>query len=233
MLGGRGHQPLIFGIPEGDATVPHGRRRFEIQALLTLAVGIVVGFTTACGPSQSPPEEAPRSVPHSQIASGDIPMSIRLVSPAFSDGETIPLQYTGDGEDVSPPLSWSNVPFATRALALICDDPDAPSREPWVHWVIYHLPGDLTALPPGVEPVELPPVPAGAAQGQNSWTSGQTVGYRGPAPPPGHGIHHYHFRIYALDDELNLPPGADVQALHDVMEGHILDVGELTGIYQR
>ena len=160
-------------------------------------------------------------------------MSIRLVSSAFSDGEMVPLPYTGDGEDVSPPLEWSNVPAETQSLALICDDPDAPSPEPWVHWVIYDLPAGLTALPQGIEPSELPNEPVGAAQGQNSWNTGQTIGYRGPAPPAGHGVHHYHFRLYALDQKLQLPPAADRQTLQQAMEGHVLAVGQLTGTYQR
>ena len=160
-------------------------------------------------------------------------MSIRLVSSAFSDGAMIPLQYTGDGEDVSPPLEWSSVPAAAQSLALTCEDPDAPTREPWVHWLIYHLSADLTALPQGVDTSELPPEPVGAAQGRNSWSSGRTIGYRGPAPPPGHGLHHYHFRLYALDRELQLAPGADLHALQQAMRGHILATGQLTGTYQR
>jgi Raf kinase inhibitor-like YbhB/YbcL family protein len=160
-------------------------------------------------------------------------MSIQLVSPAFSDGEIIPLDFTGDGTDHSPPLAWSNVPANTQSLALICDDPDAPSAEPWVHWLIYHLSPQLTELPEAIEPIELPTVPAGAVQGRNSWSQGRTVGYRGPAPPPGHGLHHYHFRLYALDQPLQLAPGADVAALQRAMRGHVLAIGELVGTYQR
>ncbi len=160
-------------------------------------------------------------------------MSIQLVSSAFSHGEMIPLDYTGDGADRSPPLAWSNVPANAQSLALVCDDPDAPSPEPWVHWLIYDLPPHLSELPEGIEPGALPTMPAGSAQGQNSWTSGQTIGYRGPAPPPGHGLHHYHFRLYALDQPLRLGPGADVDALQRAMQGHILATGELIGTYQR
>ena len=160
-------------------------------------------------------------------------MSIRLVSSAFPDGAMIPLKYTGDGEDLSPPLEWSNVPAETQSLALICEDPDAPTPEPWVHWLIYDLSPDVTALPQGIDTSELPAEPGSAAQGRNSWNTGQTIGYRGPAPPPGHGLHHYHFRLYALDQKLQLPPGADVQTLRQAMQDHILAVGQLTGTYQR
>ena len=160
-------------------------------------------------------------------------MSIQLVSPAFSNGEMLPLDYTADGADRSPPLAWSNIPADAQSLALICDDPDAPSPEPWVHWLIYDLSPQLNELSEGIEPSALPTVPAGAVQGQNSWTRGQTIGYRGPAPPPGHGLHHYHFRLYALDQPLRIGPGADVNALQQAMQGHVLATGELIGTYQR
>src|SRR5574342_131997 len=82
---------------------------------------------------------------------GDKPMAIELKSAAFAKGAVIPKKYTGEGEDVSPPLAWSGVPAGTKELALICDDPDAPTPEPWVHWVIYKLPPDLAGLPEGVD----------------------------------------------------------------------------------
>jgi Raf kinase inhibitor-like YbhB/YbcL family protein len=160
-------------------------------------------------------------------------MPIKIDSPAFAHGAPIPKKYTGDGEDVSPALNWSAVPSATRQLALICDDPDAPTPQPWVHWVIYRLPPSTTALPEGVAKSASLEMPAGAVQGKNSWTSGQQIGYRGPAPPPGHGVHHYHFRLYALDTALDLPPGAAKQELLDAMEGHVLGQGELVGTYER
>ncbi|GAB6164159.1 YbhB/YbcL family Raf kinase inhibitor-like protein [Thermostilla marina] len=160
-------------------------------------------------------------------------MSIRLTSSAFEDGQPIPTKYTGEGEDVSPPLSWSNVPEGTKELAIICDDPDAPSKEPWVHWVIYKLPPDLTALPEGVPPSLRLNDPPGAVQGRNSWPSGRTIGYRGPMPPPGHGPHRYFFRIYALDVKLVTEPGADKATLLKDMQGHILAQGQLVGVYER
>lgn len=160
-------------------------------------------------------------------------MSITLTSTAFSQGEAIPRQYTGDGDDVSVPLSWTGVPHGTKQLALICDDPDAPTDEPWVHWLLYNIPPDVTSLPEGVPPAERPNQPQGAAQGQNSWPSGRTIGYRGPAPPPGHGVHHYHFKLYALDAELNLEPGLSKSALLKALQGHIVAQGELVGTYER
>jgi Raf kinase inhibitor-like YbhB/YbcL family protein len=120
-------------------------------------------------------------------------MTFTITSTAFGNGQKIPTQYTGDGKDVSPSLSWNNTPSGTKEFALICDDPDAPTPEPWVHWVIYGIPVNLTSLPEGVPPIQKPAAPTGAAQGKNSWKN--AVGYRGPAPPPGHGTHHYHFRL--------------------------------------
>lgn len=160
-------------------------------------------------------------------------MAIELASDAFTHHAEIPRKYTGDGQDVSPPLRWEGVPSNAREFALICDDPDAPSPEPWVHWVLYKIPVDVLSLAEGVPAKAKLEHPQGALQGLNSWPSGRTVGYRGPAPPRGHGTHHYHFRIYALDVPLHLPPKSDKQALLDAMKGHVLDEGELIGIYER
>lgn len=161
-------------------------------------------------------------------------MTITLTSEGFSEGQTIPKRHTGDGDDLSPPLRWSGVPSETKQMALICDDPDAPTDQPWVHWVIYQLPPDLAGLPEGVAASpRLEQPAAGILQGRNSWPSGRTIGYRGPAPPPGHGVHHYHFKLYALDQPLDLQPGVDKATLLRAMEGHILAQGELVGTYSR
>ena len=124
------------------------------------------------------------------------------------------------------------MPGGARQLALICDDPNAPRPEPWVHWVIYNLGPELAGLPEGVERTETPRQVAGARQGRNTWPS-DNVGYRGPMPPPGHGVHHYHFKLYALDAPLNLQAGADKAALLAAMKGHILAETEVVGTYER
>lgn len=160
-------------------------------------------------------------------------MKIRVASPAFAEGERIPRLFTGDGQDVSPPLCWEGVPDDAQELALICDDPDAPTPEPWVHWLLYKLPPAVRELPQGIPAAEQIDRPVAALQGRNSWTSGRTIGYRGPAPPPGHGVHHYHFRLYALDRPLPVAPGLDKTALLKAMDGHVLAEGELLGTYQR
>ena len=164
-------------------------------------------------------------------------MKIDVTSTAFKQGERIPKKYTGEGEDVSPPLAWKNVPEGTKELALICDDPDAPSPkapgpEPWVHWVIYKISATAQGLPEGVTQAAQPKEPAGALQGKNSWPSGN-IGYRGPMPPPGSGNHRYFFRLYALKTPLDVKPGLEKQGLLDAMSGQILGQGELMGTYSR
>lgn len=160
---------------------------------------------------------------------GEPPMKLTITSKAFGDGQNIPTKYTGDGQDVSPPLAWSDVPPETKELALIVDDPDAPSPQPWVHWVAYKIPADVAELAEGIAAKAELTAPAGALQGKNSWGS---IGYRGPAPPPG-GVHHYYFKLYALDAKLNLTPGAGKDALLAAMNPHILAEGKLIGTYKR
>ena len=160
-------------------------------------------------------------------------MTMKIQSEAFAEGQPVPKVHTGDGRDTSPPLGWERVPEATAELALICDDPDAPTAEPWVHWVIYRIAADVRGLPEGVPPDSQLAEPISALQGLNSWPSGQTIGYRGPAPPPGHGVHHYHFKLYALDAALEVGPGLDKKALLDAITGHVLGQCELVGTYQR
>jgi Raf kinase inhibitor-like YbhB/YbcL family protein len=164
---------------------------------------------------------------------GDAPMTITLTSTAFVAGAPIPQKYTGDADDLSPPLAWDHVPDGTKEFALICDDPDAPTPQPWVHWLLYKIPAELRSLPEGVPAKPTLDSPAGALQGHNSWTSGSQFGYRGPAPPKGHGTHHYHFKLVALDARLDLPPQADKRALVAAIDGHMLAQGELVGTYER
>lgn len=176
-----------------------------------LAIGLLL--LAAC--SHEPAAQTPAAPTKGHSA-------MNITSEAFAPGEPIPRQYTADGEDISPPLAWTGLPDGTRELALVCDDPDAPTPEPWVHWVLYGISPDADGLPEGG---------VGAAiGGSNSWN---TVGYRGPAPPPGHGTHHYHFTLYALDTALKLAPGATKGELLDAMVGHVLDSCELVGMYAR
>ena len=152
-------------------------------------------------------------------------MAIKLVSSAFQEGGMIPADYTCDGKDISPPLSWSGVPEQAVTLALICDDPDAPLGT-WVHWVLYNLPASVRELPAGVPPDER--LANGALQGRNDF---RRLGYGGPCPPGG--THRYYFKLYALDKALDLKPGATKKELLKAMEGHVLAEGQLMGRYKR
>lgn len=161
-----------------------------------------------------------------QAQAAEVAQSIRLVSPAFAAGQSIPADYTCDGRDISPPLSWSGAPAGTRSLALICEDPDAPCGL-WTHWVIYSLPGNMTELPEGVRPVEIPP--SGGRQGMNSF---KHIGYGGPCPPVGR-AHRYFFKIYALDDNVSLGTKASRADLIHALKGHAIAEGELMGTFQK
>lgn len=152
---------------------------------------------------------------------------MRLESGAFKEGEEIPEANARDGGDASPPLSWSGAPPKTSSFALLCDDPDAP-RGTWVHWVFFDLPASLTGLPAGVPHVEKPPV--GGAQGKNDYGD---VGWGGPQPPRGHGTHHYHFRLWALDAPLRLPAGSSKAQVEAAASGHVLAEAKLMGTYRR
>lgn len=187
----------------------------------------ILGITIALAVAAQPLEEQGKPVP---APPGDIPMTIKVTSSAFEPGAPIPKKYTEDGQDVSPMIKWVEAPAEAKELALICDDPDAPTPEPWVHWLIYKIPFTVTNLPEGISKVEKPPEVPGAMQGKNTWPK---TGYNGPAPPKGHGVHHYHFKVYALDATLNVGPGLTKTELLAAMKGHIIGEGELVGTYQR
>ena len=149
-------------------------------------------------------------------------MAVQVSSPAFEAGGAIPRKYTGEGEDVSPPLEWSGLPEGTREVVLICDDRDAPMPEPFVHWIVYNIPANSIGFPEGST--------ERALEGRNSFGR---MGYGGPMPPEGHGTHHYYFKIYALGAQLDATPGVTKDQLLAAMEGHVLDEGELVGTYER
>lgn len=157
---------------------------------------------------------------------------MKLESPAFDDGAPIPRRHTADGPDVSPALSWRDTPPGTEELALIVDDPDAPRADPWVHWVAYRIPPQIGELPEGIPSTPTPASPEGIVQGANSFSKDR-IGYRGPAPPEGHGPHRYRFILHALDRSVELSPGATKEDLLEAMDGHVLATATLTGVYER
>ncbi len=154
---------------------------------------------------------------------------MEITSPAFAPNGEIPPQFTCEGQDLSPALTWSGVPTRAKSLAIVVDDPDAPDpnapKMTWVHWVLYNLPVSATGLPESVKSKDLP---KGALEGKNDW---KRTGYGGPCPPIGR--HRYYFNLYALDTvlpDLNEPTKAQ---LEKAMEGHVLAAAEMIGTYQK
>jgi len=154
------------------------------------------------------------------------PTDLKLKSSLFKEGGSVPQKFTCDGKDISPALQWSGAPNATKTLALIMDDPDAPAGT-WVHWVIYNIPGNQKKLPEGIPTKEK--LSNGTRQASNDF---RKAGYGGPCPPEGKS-HHYFFKLYALDTMLDLPSMASKSQLEASMESHILGQTQLMGTYQR
>lgn len=150
---------------------------------------------------------------------------MRLRSPAFSNNEVLPRKYSCDGSNISPPLEWEDAPEGTRSFALIMDDPDAPSGT-FTHWVAYNIPAEKKSLAEDIATFEK----IGFMQGLNDF--GKTT-YGGACPPKGHGAHHYHFKLYALDTVLHLSAGENIEMVKRAMEGHKLAKAELTARYAR
>ncbi|HEY3421977.1 MAG TPA: YbhB/YbcL family Raf kinase inhibitor-like protein [Methanocellaceae archaeon] len=152
--------------------------------------------------------------------------SMTISSKTFEPGQEIPMKCTCDGEDLSPQLSWSGAPEGTESFTLIMDDPDAPGRT-FTHWVIYNISASRTELPEGVTAEKI--VKKGCSQALNDF---RMAGYGGPCPPPGK-PHHYHFKLYALNTELDVPSGMPRSAIEAAMKGHVLAETEIIGLYKR
>ncbi len=150
---------------------------------------------------------------------------MKLYSPVFEEGGYIPAKYTCDGEDISVPLTFEDIPASAVSLALIMDDPDAPSGT-FVHWVIYDIPADVGGVPEGVVPE--PYLADGIKQGVNSFGN---IGYGGPCPPSGE--HRYMFKLYALERMLDADAGLSKHELLSLMEGYIVEGAGMMGIYGR
>jgi len=156
-------------------------------------------------------------------------MSLTITSSSFSHNGIIPARHTCDGSDISPALTWTDVPDGTRSLVLIVDDPDAPDpaapKMTWVHWVLYNLPPNVNGLPEAVEATKLP---SGTLQGINDWSR---TGYGGPCPPVG--SHRYFYKLYALNTILPDVKNSTKAILEKAMQGHVIAQTELIGHYQR
>ena len=152
--------------------------------------------------------------------------AMKITSSAFQPDGAIPKKYSCDGQDISPPLAWSDAPAGTKSFALIMDDPDA-RPDTWVHWVLYDLPATAHDLPENV------PKQKELASGARNGVNGEPkIGYEGPCPPPGP-VHNYHFKLYALDAKLGLAAGATKAEVEKAMKGHVLGEAELVGLFKR
>ncbi len=225
------------------------RCRYPTPWFLLLVLVLMAALVPACGPggpaaetrvtvemtsepvqaterkSTEPPAATDATTLEPTDSMGGATMTFSLSSTAFEHEATIPERYTCDDQDLSPALSWSDIPQGTAALALVMEDPDAPAGT-WVHWVLFNIPASVAMLEEAVPDEER--LPSGAVHGQNSWGD---LGYGGPCPPSG--THRYFFRLYALDTNLDLGPGATKEQVLIAMQGHVLSEAELMGRYAR
>ncbi|NEU79941.1 YbhB/YbcL family Raf kinase inhibitor-like protein [Nostoc sp. UIC 10630] len=146
---------------------------------------------------------------------------LQIHSPAFTSLERIPKQYTSDGKNISPPLEWSGLPAGTQQLALICHDPDAPLPQGFTHWLIYGIGPTINQIAEG-----------DASKFTEGMNSSNQPGYTGPAPPKGHGLHHYYFWLYALDAKLDLKPNINREELLNAIADHVIEQARLVGLYE-
>ncbi|OGT74501.1 MAG: hypothetical protein A3H44_04030 [Gammaproteobacteria bacterium RIFCSPLOWO2_02_FULL_57_10] len=159
--------------------------------------------------------------------------TITVSSTAFEHHGTVPLQFSAYGENISPQVSWSGLPEGTVQLALVMDDPVAPTPQPFVHWVAYNIPADASGLPQALSKDAQVAGVAELAGMINGLNGIRQTGYFGPRPPVDGKLHAYHFRIYALDSALNLPEGLNKDTLLEAIDGHVLGTGMLMGHYQQ
>jgi Raf kinase inhibitor-like YbhB/YbcL family protein len=149
--------------------------------------------------------------------------NLKITSSAFEPQGRMPKRYGGDGDNKSPPLEWSGAPSGTKQFALVCHDPDAPLPQGFTHWVVYGIPADVTSLPED--------------QGPGIFIAGNNgmgkAGYMGPYPPPGHGVHHYYFWIYALNTAEQMKPGMNREQLLAAIKDHMLEQARVVGTYER
>ena len=145
---------------------------------------------------------------------------LRITSPAFDHHSSIPDRHTANGEDIAPEIAWEGTPDGTQSFVVICHDPDAPLVDGFTHWVAYGIDDTATGISEGAE---------GVVHGTNSFGN---QGYNGPAPPPGHGSHHYYFWVYALREDLDLEPGLERRELLERIEDHVIEQARMVGTYK-
>lgn len=191
----------------------------------TNSEGVHIGVVRAQAPAPKGENEAGLII---DLLTGATALDV--ASPAFGPGERIPTVFAAEGENISPPLQWQQGPEGTVSYAVFMEDPDAPENPPFVHWQIYNIPADTTALAKGIPPMAELLKPKGARQGMNDRGS---VGYFGPRPPKDDPAHSYHFQVFALDTWLHVPVKPSRGELLAAMEGHVLASGEIIATFVR
>jgi Raf kinase inhibitor-like YbhB/YbcL family protein len=192
----------------------------RIFIAVAMAALIMAGVAYACQTSATADVQVSDNMMQAKVKLLDV------TSPAFGDNDRIPVRYTADGDDMSPPLRWQGAPEGVAEYAVICEDPDAPHGT-FIHWVIYNIPGNYDHLDDGI--MQVSELDNGAMQGKNSFGK---FGYGGPAPPKGK-PHRYEFKVYALGAKLDLPTGITRDELVKAMDGYVVAKGKLTGLYSR
>jgi len=196
-------------------------RRARYASCTAPSMGIVHEVSVAAGHAISGLHAGEKKLAAHKVADGLAP-SIEVRSVAFDADSPLPISCTVDGVGAPPPLSFHGVPEAAKSLVVLCEDPDAPYPEPYVHWLVYGMPGVAEDLD---------------AESQASYRAGQNsklgIGYTPAAPPPGHGVHHYHFQIFALDRTVDLETGEGRTDVLEAMKSHVLAWGEIIGTYER
>jgi hypothetical protein len=205
-----------------------------MRPTLALAAALLLA---ACGKTETTmpehhrqdarPQRSPEALSLERVTPREPGATLEVLSNALQSNGSIDLRHTAYGNNLSPPLSWTPVAGA-GAYAIIVEDPDAPRETPFVHWLIWNIPGEVDRLPEGLPNDAHLVTPQDAVQGKNDNGS---FGYFGPRPPAGTGTHHYHFQIFALDGPLTLHPDADIRALVNAMQGRVIADGELVGTY--
>ena len=199
------------------------------RGLTILALALLVGCGRASHSeaTMDHPQHSAEALSLGRITPREPGTALELLSDAIDTAGAIDLRHSAYGDNLSPPLRWTRVAGA-GAYAIILEDPDAPMEKPFVHWLIWNIPGSVDYLPEGLPNADHLITPQGAIQGKNDNGS---FGYFGPRPPAGTGVHHYHFQIFALDGPLTLKSDADIRALVDSMKGRVIADSELIGTY--
>jgi Raf kinase inhibitor-like YbhB/YbcL family protein len=153
---------------------------------------------------------------------------VTVTCPVQETDGRLPDRYTAYHDNISPPLEWTGVPDV-KAWAIVVEDPDAPREEPFVHWMLWNLNGELRALPEGLGNDKRLITPQGAIQGRNDMGG---YGWFGPRPPAGHGVHRYYFQVFALDDLIEMGPDTPLKELLNALKGHTLAKGEMAATYE-